>query len=172
MAAMFAFGFHATCREVPAPQPTPSPTEAPSPEPTSNPEPCGLPAPQHEFDSCEGDRDPDHESAVVGAEKDLFDAEPSRFEGAWGGPVFLLKLDGTTARHEEPGSHEARRWLYDAAVAGVQSRGFCAGSFGTDELVVCDQGETSCTTWSIVNHGGADLRSHPPGYNGRVCRVF
>jgi hypothetical protein len=108
---------------------------------------------------------------------ECLEAPCAEFPAGATGDIWLLKVDGTRARHEEPGSPEARAWLYSEAEdegAGIVRRlredGLCVGSFGTDELVVCAPGSRGpCPTYSIVNHGGANLRYAPPGYNGSVC---
>lgn len=155
----------------PLPSPLPSPTPEPLPTPSPLPQGCGLPAPQERFDSCAGAND--FSGLVKQAIALVVASNPSRFEGTVPGPVFLLKLDGTRAKSEEPGSHEARVWFYERLVQTMRNLdGGCVGSFGTDELVVCHKNSTGpCPTYSAVNHGGANVHYEPPKFNGTVCVV-
>lgn len=158
--ALFILAGQIACATVPDPSPSPSPsvTPAPSPIPTPTttptpPPPCGLPAPQEKFDSRSAG--PSYVTLVDVAVSLVMQDNPSRFEvsptnelAAW-----LLKLDGTRARHDEPGSHDARVWFHERVVAQLQKYGVRVGSFGTDEVVVCPRNSTGpCGTLSIVAH--------------------
>lgn len=177
LAALLSLGAASCPPSVPVP--TPSPTASPTPEPTPVPSPtptpipgCGLP-PQETFDTCDGQADsPTRVSETMAAERLVMDANPQRVEIDQNNDLnrWLLREDGGRARHEEPGSHEARVWFYDQTVLEVQAQGLCAGRFGTDEVAICAPGSSGpCAALSLINHGSGQIRHAPPGFNGFVC---
>jgi len=154
---------------LPTPTPWPSstpPTPSPSIPPPDPPALCGLPVEQDRF-VCQPGVPTLARNVRVAILGVMLDA-PERFEVAEDGQAWLLKADGTRARHEEPGSPEARAWFVAAVVLKLQEDGMCAGSFGSDEVVLAATSAGPFQTYDVVNDGGGNVRKDPPGY-GNDC---
>jgi hypothetical protein len=150
------------CRPQPSPEPSPSPTVAPG---------CGLPVPQEQY-TCEPGTNTlsvtvhDAVAWVIG-HNPRFEVDIHNDALVW-----LLRADGSRARREEPGAEEARQWFYATVVARLQSLGYCAGSFGTDQLMVGVLPGGPFRGYHLINHGGGNVQFSPPLYTDSCTPIL